>query len=183
VAYINTLVALSLSPAVVAEGSAPGSLVGYLSVSSLLDGQYLPPRYSLTPADEGLFAVGDTAHGRAPLRIQFLASYAGQTYAVVVHVDIGFGDDAAVLVVSVIPSPPPPPGGSGITARLVTRAVGPKKTRLMVELLDAATGEEVAEILSPFQKPAFRRIQVSVINVAGAYLVLTARKGKRRVPP
>ena len=47
VAYINTLVAVALSPDTVALGSPAGSLVGTLSVTSLLAGQYLPPVYRL----------------------------------------------------------------------------------------------------------------------------------------
>ena len=54
VAYINTLVQLVLSPSVIADGDPAGTVVGAVSVASLLVGQYLPPTYSLPAAEAAL---------------------------------------------------------------------------------------------------------------------------------
>jgi hypothetical protein len=54
-----------------------------------------------------------------------------------------------------------------------------KKAQLMVEVFDATGGAEVEAFVSPFQKPACTRIQVSV--TAGGQVVVSARKGKRTV--
>jgi Tol biopolymer transport system component len=191
VAFINTLVAVSLSSTTILLGSAAGSLVGNLSVFSLLVGQFVPPSYSL-PAGEAsnaLFALGATAAGLAPLLTQFVASAIG-SYAVRVHVDVGLGDDAIVLQVFVAATPPPPPppsGGGGVAARLVTVKTGRKKkrTRLLVEVTDARTGEKKDAFLSPFQKPAYTHIEVRVADRNGDgfpdAVIVTARKGKRKV--
>jgi hypothetical protein len=188
VAYINTLVAVALSPNTVALGSPSGSVVGTLSVSSLLAGQYHPPTYQLPagPANNALFALGAPVGGTAPLLTQFQAS-AVQSYPILVDVNAGFGDDHVLLQVSVTgtgsPPPPPPPG---ITARLVpVRAGRKRKPRLMVAVFAALTGAEVESFASPFQKPAFRDIHVGVIDSNGDGIadavVVTARKGRRRV--
>jgi hypothetical protein len=188
VAYINTLVALVLSPNTIVLGTPAGSVVGTLSVSSLLVGQYLPPTYRLPAgqASDALFALGATAGGTAPLLTQFLAS-AVQVYVVRIDVDVGFGNDPVFLQVAVAPGAGPPPAGGGphgITAQLVPVRVGKKRaTRLMVKVFDAVTGEETESFLSPFQKPAFKAIQVSVRDSNGDgvpdEVVLTARKGKK----
>jgi hypothetical protein len=72
----------------------------------------------------------------------------------------------------------PPPGGPPITARLVTVKLRRKKKVLMVEVLFADTMTRKELLPSPFQKGAFRKIQVSVL---GDQVVLTAKKGKRTV--
>jgi hypothetical protein len=63
--------------------------------------------------------------------------------------------------------------------------VGKKKTKLVVEVLFADTGAMKAEIPSPFQKPAFKGIQVNVRAGSGNgvpdRVVITARKGKKTV--
>jgi hypothetical protein len=87
-----------------------------------------------------------------------------------------------LFLVPVVPPPPAPPPVVGITAQLVPLRVG-KKKRLMVEVHFADTGALKGEVPSPFQKPAFRDIQVSVRDGNGDgvadEVVLTARKGKR----
>ena len=187
VAYINTLVAVSLSPDTVALGSPAGSVVGSLSVTSLLAGQYLPPVYTLPPAEasNALFALGAAAGGAAPLLTEFPAS-TPQTYQVRVHVNVGFGDDPVVLLVYAAGSSGGG-GGGGITARLVFDRVGRrKKTRkLVVQVFDADTGAAKGQFLSPFQPPAYRAVRVSVVEGTGAgvpdEVVVTARKGKKTV--
>jgi hypothetical protein len=76
------------------------------------------------------------------------------------------------------------PALRGITARLVTVKVG-KKRRLVIDVFYADTGAKKAEFPSPFQKPAFKSIQVSVRSSTGLgvpdLVVVTARKGKRNV--
>jgi Tol biopolymer transport system component len=185
VAYINTLVALGLSPNVVFSGSLPGTLVGYLSVTSLLAGQYLPPEYSLpgAEANNALFALGGTTRDDAPLLTQFLANSAGgQVYLIRVHVDVGFGDDVAFLQVAVMPTTGGGGGGGGITVHLVRVRLGRKKkaSRLMVQVFDAG-GEH--DFLSPFQAPRFTNIQVGVVDANGDgvadEVLVTARKGRR----
>jgi hypothetical protein len=79
-------------------------------------------------------------------------------------------------------------GGSasprGITARFLVVKVH-KKRKLMVEVLFADTGALDRVFPSPFQKPAFKNIQVSVRASNGDgvpdEVVLTARKGKKTV--
>lgn len=57
-AYINTLVAVALSPNTVADSSATGTVIGTLSITSLLLGQYEKPTYQLPlgVADNGTAA-------------------------------------------------------------------------------------------------------------------------------
>jgi hypothetical protein len=188
VAYINTLVALSLSPNAVADGSAAGSVVGTLSVSSLLAGQYLPPVYTLPPGidDNAAFALRAASGGTAPLVIEVPASYAGQSsYQVLVHVDIGFGDDSSLLRVAVIPPNPAGGGGhvasasGGVTARLIPVKVGKRKTLLLLLVFSADTGTLEGAFDAPFQRAGFKNLQVSVLG--GNRVVVTARKGKRTV--
>jgi hypothetical protein len=68
----------------------------------------------------------------------------------------------------------------GTTARPALVKVGRKNRRLMVEVFDPGTGTEKM-FLCPFQRPAFKHIQVSVRSGNGApdEAVVTARKGKR----
>jgi hypothetical protein len=193
VAFLNTLVAVSLSSSSITLGTAPGSLVGSLSISSLLVGQYLPPTFSLPGGEVSnvLFALGATAADSAPLLTQFLASAAG-SYTVRVHVDVGFGDDPFVLQITVIPSPgggggSGTGGGGGIAARLVTRTTGRKKkrTQVLVEVTDARTGAKKDAFLAPFQGPAYKHRVVRVADRNGDGIpdevIVTARKGKRAV--
>jgi hypothetical protein len=81
---------------------------------------------------------------------------------------------SAQASIAVQPSVPPV---SGITAQLVVVKVG-KKRKLAIDVFDAGTGARIEEIPSPFQKPRFKAIQVSV---SGNQVVVTARKGKRTV--
>ena len=102
IAYINTLVALVLSPNTIADGSR-SVVVGTVSVSSLLDGQYLPPMYSLPAgeADNAFFVLASGASGET-IATNFQANYVTKlSYQISVHVDIGFGDSSAILTVSV----------------------------------------------------------------------------------
>jgi hypothetical protein len=70
-------------------------------------------------------------------------------------------------------------GGGGVhhSATLITRKVGHKR-KLFVHVT-SSDGSAPEDIRSPFQKPAFKRITVTV-NAADQ-VVLTARKGKRTV--
>jgi hypothetical protein len=73
----------------------------------------------------------------------------------------------------------------GIGARLVTVRVRKRKPRLAVVVFFADTGAAKGELTSPFQRPAFRDIRVSVRDSNGEgvpdLVVLTARKGVRTV--
>jgi uncharacterized delta-60 repeat protein len=79
--------------------------------------------------------------------------------------------------------PPGPPRHRSIKAGLVLVKVG-KRRKLMLEVLDAATGALEARFLSPFQPP-FRVIQVITVQGDGAgqpnELLLTARRGRHTV--
>src|SRR5205807_592950 len=79
VAYLNTLVQLALTPNTVVDGSAAGTLVGSLTISSLLAGQFLPPTYSLpgTEADNASFVLASNAGGET-LVSQVAANYASR---------------------------------------------------------------------------------------------------------
>jgi hypothetical protein len=67
---------------------------------------------------------------------------------------------------------------------LVVKKQG-KKRLLFLRILDAGTGLVKREIRSPFQKPVFRAIVVSLRDADGDgvldTVVLTARKGKRKL--
>jgi hypothetical protein len=186
VAYLNSLVELGLSASTVAPGSAPGSVVGTLTVSSVFDGQYLPPRYRL-PAAEGnnaLFALGSRSGVSANLLSGFQAGTAGQQgYLVRVHVDIGLGDEAASFLVFGPTPVPVPPVSQGVRAGLVTVRRPRRKAQVMVQVFDAATGALTRTFLCPFQKPGYRNMQVIVVTSADGsqQVVITARKGKRAV--
>jgi hypothetical protein len=184
VAYINTLVALALSTNTVAVGSPSGTVVGTLSVSSLLRGQFLPPVYSLPggEASNRLFGVSG-----ATLVIEVMPAGA-QGYQVSVHVNIGFGDDAVVLnVFAAVPAPGGGfvggPGGGGadpLGAELVSVRVGKHRTaRLMVEVIDLVTGAEVEAFVSPFQAPAYRAITLTPLG--NGLFRLSSRKDKHTV--
>jgi hypothetical protein len=189
VAYVNKLVEVVLSPNTVAGGSPPGTVVGTLSVISVLAGQYLPPRYRLpgAEANNALFTLGATTNGKAPLLLGSSLTQPG--YQVRVHVDIGLGDDPVLLAVyvgsSMNPIPTPVSPARPLTARLVAMKVGRKKIRLMVQVLYADTGAEKETFASPYQKPACRNIQVSLRDSNGDgvpdQVVLTAKKGKKKV--
>jgi hypothetical protein len=62
-----------------------------------------------------------------------------------------------------------------VTAQLITKKVG-KQKRLVLQVFE--NGTEKSEFASPFQKPAFKNIQVSV---RGNQVVVTAKKGKKTV--
>jgi hypothetical protein len=194
IAYINTLVKVELSPNTLLNGTPAGSVIGNLTISSLLAGQYLPPVYRLTPDSQVSFTLA-AGGGATGLVTRFLASYATQqSYLVTLHVDIGLGDKLATLQVFVSasthqdpnPHPLPPSSDRPLTARLVTVKVGKKKkARLMVRVLYADTGAMKEEFLSPYQKPVFTNIQLTVRDSDGDGLadqvVLTAKKGKKKV--
>jgi Tol biopolymer transport system component len=182
VAYINTMVALSLSPDVIPGGSGAGTVVGVLSVSSLLAGQYLPPVYSLPAgaASNSLFTLGAPANNQAPLLTQF-ASSSAQAYAVLVEVNAGYGED--LLSLPVFAAAPPIPGADPLLPELVAVRVGKHKTvRLMLEVFDLVTGAEVEALAIPFQGAAYRDISLVPLALNGAGIVdlvlVSARKGK-----
>jgi hypothetical protein len=72
----------------------------------------------------------------------------------------------------------------GIGAHLATVKVG-KRKKLVIVVTFADTGAKKSQITSPFQKPAYRSIQVSVKDTNGDgvpdAVVLTARKSKKTV--
>jgi hypothetical protein len=129
VAYINKLVELVLSPATVADSSRPGTVVGSLSIASLLLGQYLPPTYSLPVGvdDNGPAGLPAFVLSGANLVINFQPQYpVKQTYEVRVLVqNTGFGDQSLDVSVSIAPpaathfSVSVPPSASAGTAMSV----------------------------------------------------------------
>jgi Tol biopolymer transport system component len=179
VAYINTLVAVSLSPDTIAGGSAPGSVVGNLSVTSLLAGQFLSPSYNLpgNEASNGLFRVNQAA------LLAFLPSSASGAFAIRLHVNVGFGDDPVLLQVFATPGPATGLGGDvgqPLLARLVPVRVGRHKTaRLMVEVFDLVSGAEVEALVCPFQAPRYRGI--TLMPLGNGLYRLSARKGRHTV--
>jgi hypothetical protein len=196
VAYINTLVELALSSGTVAPGGAPGSLVGYLTVTSAYVGNFVVPLYTLPPgeASNALFGLPTPMGSQVPLVTRFQAgTTAQQSYQVHIHVDIGFGDYSAFLqFVGAAPASPSgnvggQPAARPLSARLVTVKVGKKKktTKLLVQVFYADTRAEKEEFFSPYQKPAFTNIKVSVRDSNGDgipdQVVVTAKKGKRKV--
>jgi hypothetical protein len=86
--------------------------------------------------------------------------------------------------ITIQPENPPPVLPRAIAARLITVKVG-KKKKLAIEVLFADTMTRKKQFLSPFQKPAFAKIQVKVRDSNGDgvpdEVVLTAQKGKRTV--
>jgi uncharacterized delta-60 repeat protein len=79
---------------------------------------------------------------------------------------------------------PTPPAHRSIVAELVPVKVH-KKRKLMVEVLDAATGAVEAEFLCPFHAPLFSAVQASAVQGSGAgqpdEILLTARRGHHTV--
>ncbi|HJT78640.1 MAG TPA: hypothetical protein VJ739_15665, partial [Gemmataceae bacterium] len=176
VAYINTLVAVSLSPNAIAGGSAPGSVVGSLAVTSLLAGQFRPPAYSLPggEASNGLFALDQAT------LLAFLPPSASGAFTIRLHVDIGFGDDLVLLEVFAVPAPAGPAAAHPLLAELVSVRVGKHRTaRLMVEVFDLVTGAEVEALVCPFQAPTYRAITLTPLG--NGLVMLSARKGKHTV--
>jgi Tol biopolymer transport system component len=170
---------LTLAPDAVFTGSPPGSVVGSLSVATIVAGQFLPPGYSLPggQADNSLFGLSGTA------LVALFQPSGTATYAIVLHVNIGFGDDPVVLPVVAVPGV-----GSGhpLEALLVLARVGKRKTlRLTVEVFDVVTGAEVLAIVSPFQSPKYRAIRLVPMDLNGDGITdlieLMARKGKHNV--
>jgi Tol biopolymer transport system component len=176
VAYINTLVAVSLSPNAVIIGTPAGSTVGQLSVSSLLAGQFLPPTYTLpgSEASNGLFGLSGTA------LLTFLPGSASGAFIIQLHVDVGFGDDAVLLQVFAVPAPPAGEAPHPLMAELVAvRAGKHRRVRLMIEVFDLVTGAEVEAFVSPFQPSAYRGI--ALMPLGGGLYRLSGRKGKHAV--
>ncbi|HJT77119.1 MAG TPA: hypothetical protein VJ739_07955 [Gemmataceae bacterium] len=179
VAYINTLVAVALTPNALLVGSAAGSVVGQLSVSSLLAGQFLPPAYSL-PANEGsngLFGLS------GPALLALFQPSASGVFTIRLHVNVGFGDDPVLLEVFAIPAPAGSAAAHPLLAELVAVRVGKSKTkRLMVEVFDLVNGAEVEALLCPFQGPSFHNVTLIPLDLNGDGIpdlaVVTARKGK-----
>jgi hypothetical protein len=104
-AYINTLVALTLTPNSLADGSPSGTVVGNFSVPSLLAGQFLPPVFTLPAAEENNASFRLDTNAGGEVLVYAAASPASfavqQSYQVSVHVDVGFGDNAGTLAVNV----------------------------------------------------------------------------------
>jgi hypothetical protein len=110
VAYLNTLVHLSLSPNTVADSTGAGVLVGNWTIDSLLPEQYQILGYALPPgvANNDAFSIGN---GTLSTGSQFRANYAARnSYQVSLYVDIQVGDlDGASGLLTVFVAPPPPP--------------------------------------------------------------------------
>jgi Calx-beta domain len=110
----------------------------------------------------------------------------GHTYAFssVATDDAGNCEPTPAGAEAVITLQPPPPVARGIAARLVPVRVR-KKTKLMVQVSFADTGALKSQFASPFQRPAFKNIGVSVrdgdADGVADQVVVTARKGKRTV--
>jgi hypothetical protein len=67
-------------------------------------------------------------------------------------------------------------------ATLITKKAGkkPKNKKLFIHVT-ASDGSAPRDVLSPFQRPQFKNIQVSIRTASGApdQIVVTARKGKK----
>jgi hypothetical protein len=86
---------------------------------------------------------------------------------------IGDRNFATATSTSTLTITPAPSLSVVITAQLATKKVG-KKQQLVIQVFE--NGTEKNEFTSPFQKPRFKNIQVSV---RGNQVVLTAKKGKK----
>jgi hypothetical protein len=126
-----------------------------------------------------------SANGDGTFSVHGTNTYAqAGSYAVAVTVeDMVTSQSAAgqgTATVDAALAPPRP-----ITARLITVKVGRRRQLLMIDVLFADTGAEKERLPSPFQRPAFRNIQVSVrdSNSDGVpdQVVVTARRGRRTV--
>jgi virginiamycin B lyase len=104
-------VELTLSAATLDDYSPPGTTVGTLVVSlpAAYAGQFLPPLYGLPAgeADNAAFALAAAGAVEA-LVSQFRACSGGQaSYLVNVHIDVGFGDQAVTVPVTVVAAASP----------------------------------------------------------------------------
>jgi hypothetical protein len=79
------------------------------------------------------------------------------------------------------PTPPPTPPPVSRSASLITKRVGKgrNKKRVLFVHITASDGSAPRDVRSPFQKPAFKNIQVK--SVSANEVVLTAKKGKKTV--
>jgi hypothetical protein len=193
--YRNVLISTSLTLAggLLASGTGPGALVGTFSTTTTSVGQLRLPTYRLTGAgpDDAAFQI--PGGGSSLLTATTITK---ASYTIQVRTDIGLGPivglDTLVIPVdthvTVITPPPPatpsptgPQPSDGITARLVRTVVkvGKKKvTRQMLGVFDAVTGAELELLPAPFQGAGYKNLQVSV---RGNQVVVTARKGKKKV--
>jgi hypothetical protein len=120
------------------------------------------------------FVNGDTqASLSSPAVVSTSATTASQagSYAITVSgaADPNYTITFVPGTLTITPAPPP----VIVTAQLITKKVG-KKKRLVIQVFE--NGTEKREFASPFQKPAFKSIQVGVRD---GQIVLTARKGKK----
>jgi hypothetical protein len=156
---------------------------------------------SFTITTTGFPTAALTATGTLPSRLTFTdngngtallagtpdAGSAG-TYVFTIRAHNGTGGDATQTFSLVVSPPPPPvPGARPITAQLITVQVGKKrkKKELMVEVLYADTGVLKSEFPAPFQRPAFKNIQLSLVDSNGDCIpdavLVTAQQRKRNV--
>jgi hypothetical protein len=129
-----------------------------------------------------------SANGDGAFNVRGTNTYAqAGSYAVSVVVQDTANHQLATAqgTATVLGSPLPLSTLRGITMQLVTVKVGKKKRRLVIEVFFADTGAKKGEFTSPFQKPGFKNIQVSVRDSNGDgvpdQIVVTARKGKKTV--
>jgi hypothetical protein len=143
-----------------------------------------PPSLSEGGALPAGVTFHDNGNGTATLAGAPAPGTAG-TYTLTVTAHNGTGSDATQTfsVVVAQPTVPPPPPVRGITAHLDTVRVGKRKKRYFVAVDYADTGALKTGFPSPFQRPAFKDIQVAVLDTNGDgvadTVVVTARKGNK----
>jgi uncharacterized repeat protein (TIGR01451 family) len=167
-------VQLTLSPNTVADGSPPGSPVGVVSIRNRLEGQFRPPQFSLPPgeADNALFAL-DPGTG---LFTQFRACYATRaSYVVIVHVNIGVGDQAVSLLVGVNASAIDHCQGSALDSVQVVRGGRQGRAQALVLVFSttldpgSATGLGHYAVRLGFRGRGRRRRPITAPLLAAAY--------------
>jgi hypothetical protein len=187
-AYANTVISASLSVAggMLPGGTGPGALVGTFVVTDPYAGQEQPRvTYTLVGPypDDASFQVSGG-------NLLAAATIDQPSYTIQVRTDLGlpiYGLNTLTIPVAVpvpgpIPPGPPLPASHPLGARLVSVRGPRRKTRLLIEVFLEDTEVVEQRFLSPFQKPAFTNIQVSIRQGAGGdQVVVTARQRRRSV--
>jgi sugar lactone lactonase YvrE len=182
--YRNTLISTSLALAGILHlGTGPRALVGTFQVDSAFAGQFRPPTYSLTGAgpDDASFQIpGGGSH------LLTAATISRLSYTIQVRTNVGLGpiyglDFLTIPVGPYVPPPPPPPPHTPVGVQLVSRVTGTRRKKRKRLAAQVAFADGLTEVLvSPFQQPAFRNVQVTILAPASE-VIFTARKGKKKV--
>jgi uncharacterized repeat protein (TIGR01451 family) len=191
-------VELTLSADTLDDYSPPGTAVGtlVLSLPAAYAGQFLPPLYGLPAAEANNAAFALTAGAVEALVAQFRACSGAQaSYLVSLHIDVGFGDQAVTVPVTVVAAVSPCTGSTAGPVLESVQAVGGGRrgqAKALALLFGAALDPGSATDLRHyalrvgFRGKGKRRKPIAVSLLAAAYdpvrRAVTLRLGKVKGP-